>query len=101
MTDHAPRLDLEIPVELSAGENGTVSVGHSVNISETGMLVFSQDARPLGTVIHFAVGPRFKGSGEVIWTRNSDAGGAFLGLKFHPLPRGARKTLLGLLRSRS
>ena len=99
MIDHAPGLDLEMSVELSAGEDGTVSVGHSVNISETGMLVFSQDPRPRGTVIHFVVGPRFKGSGEVIWTRNADAGGAFLGLRFRPLPRGARKTLLGLLQA--
>ena len=99
MLDRAIRIDLEMPVELSSGVNGTVSVGHSVNISETGMLVFSEQSRPRGTVIRFEVGPRFKGSGEVIWMREAEEGGAFLGLKFQPLRRDARRALMGLLQA--
>ena len=99
MHDPAPRVDLEMDVELSSGVNGTVSIGRSVNISETGMLVLSGRARPRGTVVRFQVGPRFKGKGEVIWSQESDEGGTLLGLKFHPLKRGARKILLGLLQA--
>ena len=99
MLDRAPRVDLEMTVELTSGGNGTVSVGRSVNMSETGMLVFSEQSRLRGTVIRFEVGPRFKGSGDVIWTREAEEGGAFLGLKFHPLRRDARKVLLGLLQA--
>ena len=97
--DRAARIDLKMPVALTFGDNGAVSVGHSVHISETGVLVLSEEARPRGAAVRFEFGPRFKGQGEVIWTREAEEGGTFLGMRFHPLERRAREVLKGLLKA--
>ena len=79
----APRIDLEMLVELSFGDSEEVFVGNSVNISETGMLVLSDEVRPLGTLVSFEFGPRFKGQSEVIWSREAEDGRTLLGMRFH------------------
>ena len=91
------RIDLEMPVELSFDDSEKVFLGHSVNISITGMLVLSEEARPRGTLVRFEFGLRLKGLSEIIWTREAEQGGTFLGMKFHPLERSARNVLQGLM----
>ena len=86
-----------MPVELRFDDSGAVFVERSVNISETGMLVLTEEARPRGTLVHFEFGPKFKGTSEVIWARKAEDGGTLLGMKFHSLERSARKVLVGLL----
>ena len=97
--DRAPRIDLEMPVELGFGDSAGVVVGRSVNISETGMLVLTEEVRPRGALGWFEFGPRFRGLSEVIWTRGAEGGGTLLGMRFHPLDRSARKVLEGLLKA--
>ena len=97
--DRAPRIDLEMPVELSFGDSVGVFVGRSVNISETGMLILSDEARERGTLVWFEFGPRFRGLSEIIWTQEAEGGGTLLGMRFHPLDRAARKVLEGLLKA--
>ena len=99
MPSRAARIDLEMPVELGFGDSAGVVVGRSVNISETGMVVLSEEARERGTLVWFEFGPRFKGQSEIIWTREADEGGTLLGMRFYPLDRPAREVLKGLLKA--
>ena len=93
--DRAPRVDLEMPVELRSEDSGVV-FGHSVNISETGMLVVSPVPGPRGTLVRFEF-THFAGKGEVIWTGDAEEGMYHLGIRFVSLKRGARSVLKGLL----
>ena len=99
MISRALRIDLEMPVELRFDDSGDVFMGRSVNISETGMHVLSEKARPRGALVRFEFGAQFRGVGEVIWTREAEEGGTLLGMKFHPLKRRARRVLAGLLQA--
>ena len=77
------------------------SVGRSVTISQTSMLVLSQEARPRGTLVRFEFAPGLKARGKVIWTQEDEEGGTFLGIRFHRLKRSTRNLLLGLLETGS
>ncbi len=87
-----------MPVRLIFGDSKKGFPGHSVNVSMTGMLVHVQVVSDRGTLVRFEF-PDFKGVGEVVWTQPSDSDTtlSFVGIRFHPLKRRARKTLEGLL----
>ena len=97
LVDSDPRINLEMPVELRFEDSARVFLGRTVNISKAGMLVLSEEARPRGTLVHCEFGPGLSGVSEIIWTREAEAGGTFLGMKFQSLGRGARQILVGLL----
>lgn len=84
-------------MKLWADNPETSFSAYSVNISETGMLVLSEGAWPRGSELSFEISPELNGKCEVIWTREPESGGTFLGMKFHSLRRGARKTLAELM----
>ncbi len=93
-----PRKDIAVPVRL-VFTGGAILLGDSVNISNTGMLVLAEEARPVGTHFRFQC-PDFKGMGEIVWTRDSEPGVQFLkllGIKFLPLEPSDRKALDELL----
>jgi len=85
-----------MPVVLWAEDPDTSFAGHSVNLSETGMLVLSEEARPQGSEVRFEISPELKGRCEVVWTRDTEPEGTFLGMKFRSLRRRARKVLAEL-----
>ena len=91
-------MDVGMPVRLIFGDSKRGFPAHSVNISMTGMLVHSRVFGKRGTRVRFEF-PEFKGEGEVVWARRSDSDTTlcFVGVKFRPLKRRARKTLEGLL----
>ena len=97
LVERAARVGLEMPVELRFDDSARVFSGRTVNISETGILVLSDEARPRGTLVHFEFGPGVSGLAEIIWRRAAEAGGTFLGIRFQSLQRGARQILRGLL----
>ena len=92
------RKDLELPVKLVFGGSKQAYRGRSLNMSETGMLVLSEAHWPRGTLVQFRFA-RFKGDGEVVWTREAEKNASVcrLGIKFRPLNRDARAGLSGLL----
>jgi hypothetical protein len=104
MTEPAPRFDIELPVEM--GDPGTDKPfrGVSLNISESGMLVRSEEERARGTTLRFEFAP-FGGTAQVIWTRHvsgetrGTVAGALLGMKFLSMTRQDRKTLLRILQA--
>ncbi len=83
-------------VELISRESEEAFLAVSVNISETGMLVLSEEPRPRGTPLHFEF-HQFGGTGEVIWNREDEDGGMLLGVRFLALKRRDRKTLNRIL----
>ena len=85
-----------MPVVLWAEDPDTSFTGYSVNLSETGMLVVSEEARPQGSEVRFEISPELKGRCEVVWTRDTEPEGTFLGMKFRSLRRRARKVLAEL-----
>ena len=97
----APRVDVELPVELRFFDSGEVFLAISVNVSETGMLILSEESRPRGTLAHFEFRPDLNGTGEVIWTKGAEDGGAYLGIRFRALKRGARDSLRQLVQQTS
>jgi len=70
--------------------------GTSVNLSETGMLVRTSTLCPRGTRVGFQLAD-VTGKGEVIWTRQTEEGEAFVGLRFLSLGRRDRKSLTRIL----
>lgn len=82
-----------MPVVLWAEDPDTSFLGYSVNLSETGMLVLSEEARPQGSQVRFEISHELKGRCEVVWTRDMASKGTFLGMKFRSLRRRARKVL--------
>ena len=100
MLSRAARVDIAMSVRLRFREGDAVPAT-SVNLSETGMLVLAEDARPVGTHLRFQF-PDFQGIGKVVWARESEPGVHFLelmGIEFFPLDRSARKVLEGLLKA--
>lgn len=96
-TEPAPRRDIRMPMELRNGNPDQGSTGgHSVNISETGMLVCTSIEPEVGSVLDFAFGEELKGRCEVIWSRNTEEGETLIGVRFQSLSRRARK-ILGVL----
>ena len=92
----APRVDLAMPVALWGENPGASFKGYSVNLSETGMLVLSEEARPPGSEVRFEISPELKGRCEIVWRRDSGEDGTFLGMRFRSLRRAARKVLAEL-----
>ncbi len=76
----APRRFVQEPVELRPERTPRQIFAESRNLSETGMLVVSEDPRPPGTVLRFRF-YQFGGWAEVVWRRQS-AEGPLLGLRF-------------------
>jgi hypothetical protein len=60
------------------------------------MLVLLEEALPRGAEIRFEFDPELRGHGEVIWTRETESEGTFLGMKFSSLRRIARRVLVEL-----
>lgn len=86
---------MRLSVELTfVGSMHSVS-GHSVNISETGILVYSPEAGPSGSMVRLDF-PQDgeQGLGEVAWTRDADEGGSLSGIS---LKRQDRDILFRLL----
>jgi hypothetical protein len=106
MSDPAPRFDIELPLEMGDSGGGASFRGVSLNISESGMLVRSDEERPRGTTLRFEFAP-FGGTAMVIWTRHvgadprvrDTAGGILLGMKFLAMKRQDRKTLNRILQA--
>lgn len=99
MSEPAPRFDIALPVELTEGRENALFRGVSVNISESGMLVRSEEERPRGTVLSFSFAP-FGGTAQVIWIRplaSEEEPGTLLGMKFVSMKRHDRKTLVRML----
>ena len=98
MISRAPRKNIVMLVRLTfRGEEALL--GNSSNISETGMLVLAEEARPVGTHLRFQF-PEFQGMGQVVWTCESEPGVQFLmlmGIVFLPLEPHDRKVLDELL----
>lgn len=69
--------------------------GRSVNISETGILVYSAEAGASGSMVRLDF-PQHgeQGLGEIAWTRDADDGGALSGIS---LKRQDRDVLFRLL----
>ncbi len=87
MIGRAPRKDIALPVRLMFRDSEKALQAHSLNISQTGMLVLSEEARPSGTLVRFNFS-EFEGMGAVIWTRDYEPGVRFLallGIEFFPL----------------
>ena len=66
-----------------------------MNMSLTGMLVLSEEARAPGTLVRFNFS-EFEGMGKVIWTRDYQPGVRFLallGIEFLPFEPVDRKVL--------
>lgn len=87
----APRRIIEREVELRFPCSTLRLFGESRNVSETGMLIVSEDPKPPGTPILFLFRD-FQGKAEVVWRRESEEG-ALLGLKFTHLEPPARQAL--------
>ena len=106
MSEPAPRFDIEFPVEMADPSDGVSFRGVSLNMSESGMLVRSEEERPRGTTLRFEFAP-FGGTAQVIWTRHvtSDLpvrdgeGGILLGMKFVSMKRQDKKTLHRILKA--
>lgn len=97
MDERAPRPNIALPVELIFEDSRFTFFAISVNISETGVLLLSEEPRPSGSLIRFEFFPQLNGKGEIIWTREAEEGGTLLGMKFYPLRHSARNVLMGLL----
>ncbi len=98
LIDRAPRKNIVMSVRLMF-RGGDVLHGDSLNISKTGTLVLTEEARPVGTLLRFRF-PSFQGIGQVVWTRDSEPGVQFLklmGIEFLPLEPHDRKVLDELL----
>ena len=98
MNAPAPRYDIELSVRLvpTESEEGGFQ-GTSQNLSETGVLVRADRMEPMGSFLRLKF-PVFEGTGEVIWTRETDEElGVFLGMKFASLSPQDRQALLRLL----
>ena len=106
MSEPAPRFDIELPVEMADPSDGVSFRGVSLNMSESGMLVRSEEERARGTTLRFEFAP-FGGTAQVIWTRHvtSDPaardgeGGILLGMKFVSMKRQDKKTLHRILQA--
>ena len=106
MSEPAPRFDIELPVEMADSSDGVSFRGVSLNMSETGMLIRSEQERARGTTLRFEFAP-FGGTAQVIWTRQvaSDprvkdgGGGILLGMKFLSMKRQDKKTLHRILQA--
>jgi len=92
----APRRYVKEPVELRLPHTPLQLFGESRNLSESGMLVVSEDPRPPGTVVRFRFYD-FEGWAEVVWGRQSEEG-PLLGLRFVDMDREDREALSEILR---
>ncbi|GEM_PF-3518240 len=93
--DPAPRHFVNEPVELRPERTPRQIFAESRNLSETGMLVVSEDPRPPGTVLRFKF-YQFGGWAEVVWRRQSEEG-PLLGLRFVEMSPEDRAQLRRLL----
>jgi c-di-GMP-binding flagellar brake protein YcgR len=104
MSEPAPRFDIELPVEMGEPSNGVAFRGVSLNISESGMLVRTEQELPRGTTLRFEFAP-FGGTAMVIWARQVPRDGrgsepsVLLGLKFLAMNRQDKKTLARILQA--
>jgi len=88
-----------MPVRLMFRGSEKALQAHSLNMSLTGMLVLSEEARPPGTLVRFNFS-QFEGMAKVIWTRDYRPGIRFLallGIEFLPLEPHNRKVLEEML----
>ena len=69
----APRFDIELPVEFCFQDSQKRFLGVSANISETGMLVVSEELTPRDTRLRFDF-HSFGGTAEVIWEQGGRRG---------------------------
>ncbi len=98
MISRAPRKNVAMSVRLKYAEGGSL-LGHSLNISKTGMLVLAKEAKPVGAHLRFRF-PTFQGMGEIVWTRETEPAVPFLklmGIVFLPLEPYDGKVLDELL----
>ena len=91
----APRHFVREPVELRPELHPRQIFAESRNLSETGMLVVSEDPRPPGSVLRFRF-YEFGGRAEVVWRRQSEDG-PLLGLRFVEMDPGDRARLRRVL----
>lgn len=92
----APRYFVERDVELRFDRSTLRLFGASRNISETGMLIVSEDPKPRGTPVQFLCRD-FRGRAEVVWWREGEDG-AFVGLRFTHLEERDREVLRNVLK---
>jgi hypothetical protein len=93
----APRMIVETEVEFASEQSPHLVVGECQNLSETGMLLLTDDPRPPGTRIHFRT-ERFQGHGLVVW-RLEVREGTLLGIEFTELSSADREAVRRVLRS--
>ena len=87
----APRREVDFPVELTLDHPPGRSIGSSLNVSATGMLVLAKEPTPAGSIVSFE-SVQASGTAEVIWTRTKEED-VLLGLTFVSLRR-ADKTVI-------
>ena len=92
----AGRHEVCLPVELTFDRSALRLLGESQNMSQTGMLILSEDPKPPGTPVRFRFDD-FQGRAEVVWRREAPDG-SLLGMRFTALGQRGRITLTKILR---
>lgn len=92
----AARMIVEMEVEFSPERSTHVVGGECQNLSETGMLLLTDDPFPPGTPIRFR-SHRFQGRAKVVW-RLEVREGTLLGIEFTELSDADREALRGVIR---
>ncbi len=90
------RRNVRLPVELTFEQSELRLFGESLNMSQTGMLVVSEDPKPPGTPVRFQFDD-FRGVARVVWRREAEEG-SLLGMRFTALSREGRAALIRILR---
>lgn len=87
----APRRIVERHIELRFPGSTLRLFGETRNLSETGMLIVSEDPKAPGTPVQFLLRD-FQGEAQVVWRQESEEG-ALLGLRFTYLDAGAQEAI--------
>ena len=92
----APRMLVEMEVEFSSQRSPHLLVGECQNLSESGMLLLTDEPLSPGTPIRFHT-ERFKGRGVIVW-RLEVQEGTLIGIEFQGLESTQREAVRGVLR---
>ena len=91
----AQRMYLELEVDLFLGDSTEAVRGRLVNVSEMGLLVRADEARPAGTQVRFELDRHLgRGLGAIVWTREVGSDGILIGIS---LEREDREVLIRAL----
>ncbi len=92
----AARRNVRLPLELRFERSELRLFAESRNMSQTGMLVVSEDPKPPGTPVRFQFDD-FRGTARVVW-RREDVEGSLLGMRFTGMEARDRHALIRILR---